>query len=275
MSVVTQSAYEPAAEAFVGFCGTERQKRELRRLQLLELHNLQQPGFLERNSGGDERARQATSPTTSPPLPSDLPAVVATCDCEDADAVKLQRCIASIDVSSENGRFRLAGEILAACSKIVRVPVANVVLHYGYECACHRTAALDSDMSPGQQLWFPKIANKPIVQLLLDMAQSSEVDETRAIICSSLERIAFFESGRFIAASEAIVPVLLHMAHRVPARARCCRPSKNISCVHLWRENSKRPGSFRLIRKRNLAVGLPTLGTSFCRLQATDVPHTC
>ena len=215
MSVVTQSAYEPAAEAFVGFCGTERQKRELRRLQLLELHNLQQPGFLERNSGGDERARQVTSPSTSPPLPSDLPAVVATCDYEDADAVKLQRCIASIDVSSENGRFRLAGEILAACSKIVRVPVANVVLHYGYECACHRTAALDSDMSPGQQLWFPKIANKPIVQLLLDMAQSSEVDETRAIICSSLERIAFFESGRFIAASQAIVPVLLHMAHRV------------------------------------------------------------
>jgi hypothetical protein len=216
MSVVTRSAIEPAAEAFTGFSGTERQKRELRRLQLLDLHNVQKPDPSVEMNGDDVPTRRGTLPTASPPLPSAPPAAASTCDFEDADAVRLQRCILSMNLSSETGRYQLAHEILNACSKIIQVPAENVVQGPCLlECACHRQAALDRDMSPGQQLWFSKVANKQIVRILLDVAQSSETDETRELICSSLERIAFFESGRFVITSEGIVPILLRMADHI------------------------------------------------------------
>jgi hypothetical protein len=53
MSVITSSALEPASEAFEGFCGTERQKRQLRRRQLLASQNEQQPEFQNDSTGGD------------------------------------------------------------------------------------------------------------------------------------------------------------------------------------------------------------------------------
>lgn len=74
-------------------------------------------------------------------------------------------------------------------------------------------------MSPGQRRWFLKIANKRIVQILLNSARSSQTDQVRAIACSCLEHISFFESGRYIIPSEDIVPVLLHLAEHIREEA--------------------------------------------------------
>ena len=193
MSVITSSALEPASEAFAGFCGTERQKRELRRRQLLASQNEQQPEFQNDSTGGDiSDDMQAALPASSSQLPSRPPAAAASCDFKEADAVRLQRCISSIDFSSESGRYLFAQEIATDCSMIVRIPSQNVVEG---DCACRFAPALDSNMSPGQRQWFPKVANKRIVQLLLHVARFSETDQARALACSSLEHISFFESG--------------------------------------------------------------------------------
>ena len=52
---------------------------------------------------------------------------------------------------------------------IVRIPSQNVVEG---DCACLFAPALDSNMSPGQRQWFPKVANKRIVQLLLHVRRT-------------------------------------------------------------------------------------------------------
>ncbi len=221
MSVITSSALEPASEAFAGFCGTERQKRELRRRQLLALQNEQQPAFQNDSSGGDiSDDMQVALPASSSQLPSRPPAAAASCDFKEADAVRLERCISSIDLSSESGRYLLMQEISTYCSMIVRVPSQNVVEGaFYFDCACRFAPALDSDMSPGQRQWFPKVANKRIVQLLLHVARYSETDQARALACSSLEHISFFESGRYVVTSENIVPVMLHLATHIREEA--------------------------------------------------------
>jgi hypothetical protein len=209
MSVITRSALESSAEAFVGFCGTERQKRELRRRQLLEQHRVRQPESDAATRGEDDIDTEAASSQ----LPSHPPpAAAALCVFKDEDAVQLERCISSIDISTEQEMRRVAQEILSVCSKIVRVPAENVVES---DCACRKRAALDSGMCPGQQLWFSKIANERVVGVLLRIAQFSKKDATRALVCSALEHIAFFESGRFVMTSDTIIPILLHMANHI------------------------------------------------------------
>ena len=216
MSVVTQSALESCAEAFVGFCGNELQKRELRRRQLLDQHHVQQPESDAASPAADAADTQAVSPAASSQLPPHPPAAAPPCDFKDEDAVQLERCISSIDISSENGMRSVAQEILAACSKIVRVPAENVVESFvERECACRQRADLDSGMCLGQQFWFSRIANERVVGVLLRIAQCSKKDATRALVCSALEHIAFFESGRLVMTSDTIVPILLHMANRI------------------------------------------------------------
>jgi hypothetical protein len=217
MSVVTNSAYEPAAEAFAGFCGSELQRRELCRRQLLAAHKKQQPDAQTDACGEEDDTAHAVTPAVSSRLPSQSPAAAAAfCDFKEADAVQLERCISSIDASSENGKCLLMQSISAACSKIIRIPAENVVEGaFALECACLFVPALDSSMSPDQRQWFPQIANKRIVQLLLDVARSSETDDARALACSSLEHISYFESGRYIVTSEDVVPILLHLANHV------------------------------------------------------------
>ena len=141
MSVITKSACEPAADAFAGFCWTERQRRELRRIQLLVLHNVQKPVLQSERSGAGDHTTQAVPPSSPSQLPSRTPAA-AFCDFQEADAVHLERQISSIDASSENGRYLLLKEISTACSKIIRVPSENVVDgEFGFECACLSAAA--------------------------------------------------------------------------------------------------------------------------------------
>ena len=96
MSVITSSALEPASEAFAGFCGTERQKRELRRRQLLASQNEQQPEFQNDSTGGDISDDMQAAPASSSQLPSRHPAAAASCDFKEADAVRLERCISSV-----------------------------------------------------------------------------------------------------------------------------------------------------------------------------------
>lgn len=219
MSVITRSALESSAEAFVGFCGTERQKRELCRRQLLEQHRVRQPESDAATRGEDDTDTEAVSPAASSQLPSHPPpAAAALCVFKDEDAVQLERCISSIDISTEQEMRRVAQEILTVCSNIVRVPAENVVERewaWLGECACRKRAALDSGMCPAQQLWFSKIANERVVGVLLRIAQFSKKDATRALVCSALEHIAFFESGRFVMTSDTITPILLHMANHV------------------------------------------------------------